>query len=212
MKTRKTRKTRKTDPATAAPIKAAVDGTQEATPQHVASMFREYQKRVTEICNRFAYRQDDRELAALYVTWRDFTGRWRNIALEHVANTPPLPEVPPLAGNDFYAGMLNLGDFCAEAANRLCAVDVKAPALPPDGNRAAENPHGFLGAADLAKVFHVPPEKMPTLHKRLERFRKRHANDSEYVAAVEEAGPREAHYLHAVKYVLPEIQDLTRPH
>jgi hypothetical protein len=118
------------------------------------------------------------------------------------AADPRLPPLPPRESNA-HVGLRQLRTWCATAA--------KAPAPPPDGNRAAENPHGFLGAADLAKVFHVPPEKMPTLHKRLERFRKRHADDSEYVAAVEEAGPREAHYLHAVKYVLPEIQDLTRP-
>jgi hypothetical protein len=80
----------------------------------------------------------------------------------------------------------------------------------------ADNPvtakqSGFLGVTDLAKMFHVPKEKMPTLHTRLARFRKKNSDDSIYVIAVEGAGSREARYLHAVQYVLPEIKDLTRP-
>lgn len=101
----------------------------------------------------------------------------------------------------------------AKQSGRGGGVELEAgkrlPRRPPP--EATPPTAGFLGVTDLAKVFHVPPEKMPALHKRLERFRNKHGNDPKYVTAVQGPGPREPHYLHAVEHVLPEIKDLTGP-
>jgi hypothetical protein len=84
------------------------------------------------------------------------------------------------------------------------------PPLTPDANPATAQPSGFLGAMDLAKKFNVPKKKMDLLHKRLERFRRKHENDSGYVIAVDTPGPRESRYLHAVEHVFPVIEDLAQ--
>jgi hypothetical protein len=92
-------------------------------------------------------------------------------------------------------------------------IEVEAGKGPPRRSLRDANPRtaGFLGAVDLAKTYKVPKSKMGTLHKRLERFRRKHNDDSRYVISVESPGPREARYLHAVEYVLPLIEDLKRP-
>ena len=131
----KQRKTPKTDPAEAAP--AGRDGTRPTTTQDMAEGFNDYAKSIKEICSRFAYRPDDRELVALYDTWRRCIGSWRSIALKHVADTPPLPELPRLTDSDFYASMVRLEDFCAEAAKRLCAAPVVVRSRKADAFQAA---------------------------------------------------------------------------
>jgi hypothetical protein len=101
-------------------------------------------------------------------------------------------------------------DKAGAVAGALAGPEAPAP-VTADANPATTKPSGFLGAMDLAKKFNVPPEKMLLLHKRLERFRRKHQGDSRYVVAVESPRPREPRYLHAVEHALPVIEDLVGP-
>jgi len=100
-------------------------------PQDMAESFREDAKCITKARLRFLSRPDDPELVMEYEKWRYLMHAFRRRTRKHVENCPALPEVPKLIGNDYYAGMIHLEDFCAEVARRLWPVDLKAPAPAP---------------------------------------------------------------------------------
>jgi hypothetical protein len=95
-------------------------------PQDMAESFREDAKCITKARLRFLSRPDDPELVMEYEKWRYLTHAFHRRTRKHVENCPALPEVPKLIGNDYYAAMIHLEDFCAEVAERLCPAGVKA--------------------------------------------------------------------------------------
>ena len=84
-----------------------------------AEVFGLYEKGITKALNEYACRQGDPELARLYVTYRQAIDSWGKLAGKHLENCPDLPNLPLLPGNNFYAGMANLADYCADAEKRL---------------------------------------------------------------------------------------------
>jgi len=110
----------------------AADGyKKQATPQYMADRFTAYVPEITEVYNRFSCRPDDRDLVRLYALWRPWVKNTRDPIREHFPNSPALPELPSLIGNDYFTWFVNLADFCTEAARRLYVADAKAPAPKP---------------------------------------------------------------------------------
>jgi len=98
-----------------------------ATPQHYVDQFDHFARRIREIVHQFAYSPDARSLAAHFDTWHSAVGFARDGARTRLRNCPTLPEVPDLIGNDYYAGMIRLADYCTMAAKRLCGKANKPP-------------------------------------------------------------------------------------
>lgn len=110
----------------------------EATPADMAKSFNYYREKIQGIVHQFTHRPDDRDLAGHFNIWHSTVESCCRITGECIRNCPALPKLPGLIGNDYYAGMIHLEDFCKEAAKRLCAADIKAPApVPTTVDRAA---------------------------------------------------------------------------
>ena len=97
----------------------------QATPADMADGFTRHAKQIIELCNRFAYRPDARDLAREYITWRQVVENWRSLTTEHFPYA--LPEVPSLIGTDHYSGLVHVADYCKKAAKRLCTAPTAAP-------------------------------------------------------------------------------------
>ena len=90
-----------------------------------ADGFNEFAKIITEILNKYAYRQDDSEVARLYVTYQQSIANFRDFCTRD--SEADLPNLPTLIGNDWYAGLANLRDSCKQTAKQIL-------------KRAADNP------------------------------------------------------------------------
>jgi hypothetical protein len=77
--------------------------------------------------HQFTHRPDDRDLAGHFNILHSQVESCCRITGECIRNCPTLPKLPGLIGNDYYAGLIHLVDFCAEAARRLCADPTAAP-------------------------------------------------------------------------------------
>ena len=85
------------------------------TRKDVANTFKGYKERITEKLNALAYSPDARSLAREYVTFQQVIDHARG----YCPDGPALPEMPALIGNDYYAGMIRLADYCTMAADVL---------------------------------------------------------------------------------------------
>ena len=87
----------------------------EPTRENVAHTFKGLREQITEKLNALAYSPDARSLAREYVTFQQVIDHARG----HCPDGPALPEMPALIGNDYYAGMIRLADYCTMAADVL---------------------------------------------------------------------------------------------
>jgi hypothetical protein len=92
-----------------------------ATPQDTADWFTRKATYIRERARGFVYRLDDPELAARYDLERGVLAAMRKFFIEHDTPQANLPDLPPLPGSHFFAGMTNLADYCEDAARRLTA-------------------------------------------------------------------------------------------
>jgi len=101
-------------------------------PQSVARFLKQMATWLTQKAHKFAWQTQDRELAGMYVKARKRLEDWRTILEKRFPNSP-LPEMPQLIGNDFYAGMFSLADYC-----NLIADALDGPGKEETGGGAAE--------------------------------------------------------------------------
>lgn len=118
----------------------------KSTPQNMADGLRNYAKTITETVNRFAYQQNDPELARLYTINRlSIESLVKSAKRDFNIDLPEVPELP--GGNDYYAGMINLADWHKGGAAILTAkVSAVSAEVPWDDN----NEH-FMSCADAIK-------------------------------------------------------------
>jgi hypothetical protein len=76
-------------------------------------------------------------------------------------------------------------------------------------SRTSVQPEGFMGIDALARHFKVPGAKREALRKRLERFRKEHAQDSNAFIEHDAKGRNETRYLYNPARLANLISDLT---
>jgi len=110
-----------------------------ATRKEVADMFLRRRAVITEDVRNFAFRQGDPALAARYDLHRAVLERDRVLARGQFPDDPALPEMPSLAGNDYYAGMIHLADYYTTAANTILAGG-KAPTVEGGKANSKEQP------------------------------------------------------------------------
>ncbi|MCX5653723.1 MAG: hypothetical protein NTY65_03620 [Planctomycetota bacterium] len=101
-------------------------------PQSVAQWLKVTAMWLTSKASAFAWRTGDSEIAGMYAKARKYQEDWRTVLKKRFPNSP-LPELPRLAGNDFYAGMFNLADYC-----NLIADTLDGPGKEEAGDKAAE--------------------------------------------------------------------------
>jgi len=118
-----------------------------------ANEFRNSADRIIEDAERFAFRQNDPARAERYDFWRELVQRKRVSARKQFPNSPALPEMPSLTGNDFYA----LADYCRTAADVL------------DGRKAPDG-DGRQGGAEKRVLKHFPPGKRSKAWQELRRI------------------------------------------
>lgn len=113
-------------------------GLSPVTPQYMAEEFNGYYaKKITEKLNNFAYRQNDPEVARLYITWQQMVASWLSITTENFPEIPKLPDIPALIGTDYYAGLIHLRDYCTETAKKVID-EATQPKADTDKNVSAE--------------------------------------------------------------------------
>ena len=123
------------------------------TRKYVANIFKGHKKRITEKLNALAYSPDARSLAREYVTFQQVIDHARG----YCPDGPALPEMPALIGNDYYAGMIRLADYCTMAADVL------------DGRKAPDGDGGQAGAGK-GVVKRFPPGKRSKAWQELRRI------------------------------------------
>ena len=108
------------------------------TRKDVANTFKGHKERITEKLNALAYSPDARSLAREYVTFQQVIDHARG----HCPDGPALPKMPALIGNDYYAGMIRLADYCTRAADVL------------DGRKAPTAEGGQAGGVESESTSH----------------------------------------------------------
>lgn len=89
------------------------------------SGFNDFAEAITTDLNKFAYQRDDKELSALYYTYRQAIDNFKNITKKYLRNLPDLPDLPEPIGNDYYAGMIHLAVYCKKAAAEIARDSTK---------------------------------------------------------------------------------------
>jgi hypothetical protein len=92
-----------------------------ATLQDMAEGFRGYAKTITKQLNIFAYRQNESEVASLYLLYRQTIENWGKLTKENFPSSPELPDLPVLIENNYYAGLTRLAEYCEKSAQKLAS-------------------------------------------------------------------------------------------